>query len=334
MLIFLLTWNNAPNATFRVRHIAYITRNDVHVTVKNALARGLADVDTHVVTVRMETLINFLLHILQHDVHGLALMVRQIKVGGDVPLGGDKRMTGRDRIAIVEGHAGSRLADDFHSAGQAAERTLLAFHARQLVEMVVLIEFVAFVGDKTLVRQLYITLVCILLVDGMESEALFCQVTTHGKIGRSLWGKQVGDIHQHLGLSVWFQDVQHIVAEDGVEFTLRKIRAVVVIVADNIKALFLEFVCIETKSASKIEYFTLQQIVLYEVSRRHREIRALDGREVGMVYLLWFHSYWGLRVRNPILTAIWLRGEKVLRHTSRNCSSDICIKSCGEQPKA
>ena len=330
MLIFLLTWNNAPNATFRVRHIAYITRNDVHVTVKNALARGLADVDTHVVTVRMETLINFLLHILQHDVHGLALMVRQIKVGGDVPLGDDKRMTGRDGIAIVEGHAGSCLADDFHSAGQAAERTLLAFHARQLVEMVVLIEFVAFVGDKTLVRQLYITLVCILLVDGMESEALFCQVTTHGKIGRSLWGKQVGDIHQHLGLSVWFQDVQHIVAEDGVEFTLRKIRAVVVIVADNIKALFLEFVCIETKSASKIEYFTLQQIVLYEVSRRHREIRALDGREVGMVYLLWFHSYWGLRVRNPILTAIWLRGEKVLRHTSRNCSSDICIKSCGE----
>lgn len=294
MLIFLLTWNNAPNATFRVRHIAYITRNDEHVTVKNALARGLADVDTHVVTVRMETLINFLLHILQHDVHGLALMVRQIKVGGDVPLGDDKRMTGRDGIAIVEGHAGSRLADDFHSAGQAAERTLLAFHARQLVEMVVLIEFVAFVGDKTLVRQLYITLVCILLVDGMESEALFCQVTTHGKIGRSLWGKQVGDIHQHLGLSVWFQDVQHIVAEDGVEFTLRKIRAVVVIVADNIKALFLEFVCIETKSASKIEYFTLQQIVLYEVSRRHREIRALDGREVGMVYLLWFHSYWGL----------------------------------------
>jgi hypothetical protein len=29
--------------------------------------------------------------------------------------------------------------------------------------------------------------------------------------------------------------------------------------------------------------------VLHEVSRRHREIRALDGREVGMVYLLWFH---------------------------------------------
>ena len=278
MLIFLLTWNNAPNATFRVRHIAYITRNDVHVTVKNALARGLADVDTHVVTVRMETLINFLLHILQHDVHGLALMVRQIKVGGDVPLGDDKRMTGRDGIAIVEGHAGSRLADDFHSAGQAAERTLLAFHARQLVEMVVLIEFVAFVGDKTLVRQLYITLVCILLVDGMESEALFCQVTTHGKVGRPLGGKQVGDIHQHLGLGVWFQYVQHIVAEDGVELALGKVGAIIIVVARDVVSLFLQFVRIETIATTEIENLAPEQIVLHEVSRRHGEIRALDGR--------------------------------------------------------
>ena len=117
----------------------------------------------------------------------------------------------------------------------------------------------------------------------MESEALFCQVTTHGKIGRSLWGKQVGDIHQHLGLSVWFQDVQHIVAEDGVELALGEVRAVVVIVADDVKALLLEFVCIETETASEVENLAPEQIVLHEVSRGHREIRALDGREVGVV---------------------------------------------------
>ena len=87
----------------------------------------------------METLVNLLSDILQHHVHCLALVVGKIKVGSDVSLGDDKRMTGRDGIAIVEGHAGSRLADDFHSAGKAAERTLLAFHARQLVEMVVLV---------------------------------------------------------------------------------------------------------------------------------------------------------------------------------------------------
>ena len=221
-----------------------------------------------------------------------------------MPLGDDERMTGRDGIAVVEGNTSSCLADDFHSAGKTAERTLLAFHARQLVEMVVLVEFVAFVADEALVRQFHVALVRVLLVDGMESEALFCQVATHGKVGRPLGGKQVGDIHQHLGLGVWFQDVQHIVAEDGVELALGEVWAVVVIVADDVIALLLEFVGIETESASEVENLALEQIVLPEVSRGHREIRALDGREVGVVYLLWFHSYWGLRVRNPMLTAI------------------------------
>lgn len=92
----------------------------MHVAMEYGLASSFAYVNSDIISIGMETLINFLLHILQHDVHGLALMVRQIKVGGDVPLGDDKRMTGRDGIAIVEGHAGSRLADDFHSARQAA----------------------------------------------------------------------------------------------------------------------------------------------------------------------------------------------------------------------
>ena len=152
MLIFLLTWNNAPNATFRVRHIAYITRNNMHVAMKYRLASGFAYVNTDIISIGMETLVNFLLHILQHHVHGFALVIRQVEVGRDVPFGDDKRMTGRDGIAIVEGHTGSRLADDFHSTGQAAERTLLAFHTRQLVEMVVLVEFVTIVGDEALVR--------------------------------------------------------------------------------------------------------------------------------------------------------------------------------------
>lgn len=167
-------------------------------------------------------------------------------------------------------------------------------------------------------------------MDGVEPEALFRQVTSYRKVGRPFWGKQVGDIHQHLGLGIGFQDVQHIVAEDGVELALGEVWAVVVIVADDVEALFPEFIGIETKATSEVENLAPEQIVLHEVSRGHREIRALDGRKVGMVYLLWFHSYWGLRVRNPMLTAIWLRGEKVLRQTFRNCPSDICIKSCGE----
>ncbi len=263
----------------------------MHVAVKHRLACGLIDVDAHVITIGVEAFVNLLPDILQHDVHRLALVVGQVEVGSHMPLGDDERMTGRDGIAVVEGNAGGRLADDFHSAGKTAERTLFAFHARQLVEMVVLVEFVTFVADEALVRQFHVTLVRVLLVDGMKPEALFFKVATDGKVGRSLGGKQVGDIHQHLGLGVGFQDVQHIVAEDGVELALGEVRAVVVIVADDVEALLPKLVCIETETASEIENLALQQFVLHEVSRRHRKIRALDRCEVGMVYFFWFHSY-------------------------------------------
>ena len=96
--------------------------------MKDRLTSGFADVNTDIISIGMETLVNFLLHILQHHVHCLALMVGKIKVGSDVPLGNDERMTGRDGIAVVEGHACSCLADDFHSTRKSAEWTLLAIH--------------------------------------------------------------------------------------------------------------------------------------------------------------------------------------------------------------
>lgn len=112
------------------------------------LASSFAYVNSDIISIGMETLINFLLHILQYHIHGLALVVGQVEVRGDVPFGDDKRMTGRDGIAIVEGHTGSRLADDFHSAGRRQKD--FAFHARQLVEMVVLVEFVALLLTRLL----------------------------------------------------------------------------------------------------------------------------------------------------------------------------------------
>ena len=144
--------DDPSDAAFGIGHVALVARDDMHVAMEYGLPGGFAHVDAHVKAVGVKTLVNLLPDILQHDVHGLALMVRKIKVGGDVPLGDDKRMTGRNRIAIVECNTSCCLADDFHSTGQAAERTLLAFHTRQLVEMVVLVEFVAFVGHEALVR--------------------------------------------------------------------------------------------------------------------------------------------------------------------------------------
>ena len=81
--------------------------------MEDGLPGYLAHVDAHIKGIGMETLVNFLLHILQHYVHGLVLVVRQIEVGSNVPLGDDERMTKRDGITVVEDHADGRLADDF-----------------------------------------------------------------------------------------------------------------------------------------------------------------------------------------------------------------------------
>ena len=61
--------------------------------MKDRLASGFANVNTDIISIGMETLVNFLLHILQHDVHGLALVVGQVEVGSDVSLGDDEGMT-------------------------------------------------------------------------------------------------------------------------------------------------------------------------------------------------------------------------------------------------
>ena len=140
-----------------------------------------------------------------------------------------------------------------------------------------MIEFVAFIGDEALVWQFDVALVSVLLVYGMQPEALFGQVTTYGEVCCSFWGKQVGYIHQHLGLCVWLQYIQYVIADDGIELSLREVGTIVVVIARDVISLFLQFVRIETKSTSEVENLAPEQIVLHEVSRWHGEIRALDG---------------------------------------------------------
>ena len=85
----------------------------------------------------------------------------------------NQRVTGGHRVTVVESDARGRLANDFNPARQFTERAGFALLARQLIEVIVLIEFVTLVGDEALVRQLDIALISILLVYGMEPEALF-----------------------------------------------------------------------------------------------------------------------------------------------------------------
>ena len=109
--------------------------------------------------------------------------------------GNDERMTRRDRISIIESYAGSRFADNLDFTRQTTERTLFSLLARQLIEVVVLIQFVVLVCNEAFIWQLNVALICVLLVDGMKSETFFSQVSANSKICRSIGGKQIGDIH-------------------------------------------------------------------------------------------------------------------------------------------
>ena len=93
ILIFLFTPNYPSHAAFWIGHIALIPWNNMHVTMKYRLASSFAYVNTHIISIWVETLVNLLPNKLQHHIHRLAFVVGKIKVGSNVPLGDDERMT-------------------------------------------------------------------------------------------------------------------------------------------------------------------------------------------------------------------------------------------------
>ncbi len=52
----------------------------MHMYMKNRLSSSLVYIYTDIVTVRMETLVNFLFYILKHDIHCFTFMVSKIKI--------------------------------------------------------------------------------------------------------------------------------------------------------------------------------------------------------------------------------------------------------------
>lgn len=207
MLILLFLWNYTTHTTLWIWHITFISRYQVHVAMEHALACSFVYVYTNIIAVRMESFIYLLFNVLQNYIHGLTLMVSQVEIVGNMPLGDDKRMAWADGIAIVESNTSCGLANNLYATGKLTERTGFSFLARKFVEVVILIQLVALIRNKTLIWQFYITLICILLMNSVKPKAFFCKVTAHGKVGSTLWRKEIGHVHQYFSLRVWLQHV-------------------------------------------------------------------------------------------------------------------------------
>lgn len=248
--------------------------------MKDRLPRCLVHINTHIVSVRMESLVHLLLHVLKHHIHGLPFMISQVEVRSHMPLGDNQCMTWRYRITVIEHHTSSRLTNNFHSSRQTAERTNLPFLPGQLIEMLILIKFIARITFQTLERQPHITLIGVLAMNGMQPEPFFRQVTTHGKKGRSRRSKKVRDIHHHFRLCVWFQYIQHIVAQNGIKLPVRIFRTIIIVVPRDVIPLTFQLVCIKAIPAAKVQNTSLQQIMLKQVTGGYRKTRTLDGGEV------------------------------------------------------
>lgn len=124
----------------------------MHMAVENGLARSFVDVDADVIAIGVEALVYLLFDVLQHYIHSLSLVIGEVEIRGYMSFGYDQCMSRRNGVTIIECDTGSCFADDFHSAGQATKWTLFTFNSWELVEMVVLVEFVTLVSHKAFER--------------------------------------------------------------------------------------------------------------------------------------------------------------------------------------
>lgn len=99
----LLPGNDAPDPAARVRHIAVPPRDQVDVTVKEGLARSLADIDPDIETGDGRVLRNDAApDLVEQSMHRIAFLAIDIEIAGDVPPRQDQRMQRCDRRSIAQ----------------------------------------------------------------------------------------------------------------------------------------------------------------------------------------------------------------------------------------
>jgi hypothetical protein len=92
---------HAANAAARVRDVARVARDQVHVDMHPRLAAGLADVDADVVTVRRMLGLDLPLHRVQQREHARLLAGRHVEEVGDVASWNDDHVAAAQRVAVV-----------------------------------------------------------------------------------------------------------------------------------------------------------------------------------------------------------------------------------------
>lgn len=116
ILIFLFVRYYSSHSTLGILHVSLVTRDNMHVNMKDRLPCGFVDVDTNIVTIGMISLVNFPLYILKHYIHCFSLMVSEVEVRCNMTFGDNQCMTWRNRITIIERHASGCFTNHLHSS--------------------------------------------------------------------------------------------------------------------------------------------------------------------------------------------------------------------------
>ena len=65
----------------------------MHMYMKNGLPTSLIHINPNIITIRIKSLINLTLHILQHNIHSLTLTISKIKIISYMSFGDNQSMT-------------------------------------------------------------------------------------------------------------------------------------------------------------------------------------------------------------------------------------------------
>ena len=113
----------------------------------DALAGDLVYIYSDIKAIRLELILNEILHKIQHENAGRLFAESQIKIVCTMLLGNDQGVTGVYGIFIKNGKNGCRFSNQFNGGTGIAKRTFQVVLSFELIEMPVFVYFTVFVPE-------------------------------------------------------------------------------------------------------------------------------------------------------------------------------------------